>query len=84
MIKGVNKRIIEIKNPDSPYFERAVFYLRPHVLELPEDVADSEAAKFIAMIMPECGNPDKFRHRYLHAALGLAAAVAIIILFILF
>ena len=77
MIKGVNKRIIEIKNTDSPYFERAVFYLRPHVL-------DDEAAKFIAMIMPECKSSAKYRHKYLQAALGLAAALVTIILLLLF
>ncbi len=84
MIKGVNKRIIEIKNTNSPYFERAVFYLRPHVLELPEEVADDEAAKFIAMIMPECKSSAKYRHKYLQAALGLAAALVTIILLLLF
>ena len=28
MLKGVTKRIVEIKSPDSPHFERAVLYLR--------------------------------------------------------
>ncbi len=27
MIKGVTKKIVEINNPDSIYFEKAVFYL---------------------------------------------------------
>jgi hypothetical protein len=84
MIKGVNRRIIEIKNTNSPYFERAVFYLRPHVLELPEEVSDAEAARFIAMIMPECERAGKYRHKYLQTALGLAAALVIIILLALF
>ena len=33
MIKGVNKRIVEISFPDSPYFEKAVVFVRgglPH------------------------------------------------------
>jgi len=84
MIKGVNRRIIEIKNTNSPYFERAVFYLRPHVLELPEEVSDAEAARFIAMIMPECERVGKYRHKYLQTALGLASALVIIILLALF
>lgn len=29
MLKGVTKRIVEIKSPSSDYFERAVLYLRP-------------------------------------------------------
>ena len=33
MIKGVNKKVIEINRPDSAYFERAVLYLKPDVLK---------------------------------------------------
>ncbi len=29
MLKGVNKLIIEINNPSSEYFERAIFFVRP-------------------------------------------------------
>ena len=28
MIKGVNKNVIEIKNPNSKYFDRAILFLR--------------------------------------------------------
>ncbi len=28
MIKGVNKRIVEVRFPESPYFEKAVVFLR--------------------------------------------------------
>lgn len=35
MLKGVNRRVIEVKRPDSAYFERAVFYLRPEVDDIP-------------------------------------------------
>ena len=45
MLKGVTKRIVEIKSPQNPAFERAVLYLRSdlpapknkRVLELAED-----------------------------------------------
>ncbi len=29
MLKAVNKIILEINNPDSKYFEKAIFYIRP-------------------------------------------------------
>lgn len=45
MIKGVNKQIIEINNPDSLYFERAVFYLRPGVRELPAEIGRREIGR---------------------------------------
>ena len=50
MIKGVNKKIIEINNPESIYFEKAVFYLRPEVMELPQQVADEEIERYISRL----------------------------------
>lgn len=29
MLKGVNKQILEISNPDSPYFEKIIFFVKP-------------------------------------------------------
>jgi hypothetical protein len=54
MLKGVNKKIIEVNNPDSVYFEKAVFYLRPHVRELPEAVSSEEINQYIAGIGLKC------------------------------
>ncbi|MDR1754534.1 MAG: hypothetical protein LBR74_06460 [Eubacterium sp.] len=34
MLKGVNKLIIEINNPESEYFERAIFFVRPSKTEI--------------------------------------------------
>lgn len=42
MVKGVNRQIIEVNNTDSIYFEKAVFYLRPGVRRLPEDISGKE------------------------------------------
>lgn len=50
MIKGVTKKIIEINNPDSIYFEKAVFYLRSNVRELPQEVSRTEAQRYIAKL----------------------------------
>lgn len=45
MIKGVSHRVIEIRHPESVYFERAVLYLRPEAGEaaLPDMHRDAEA-----------------------------------------
>lgn len=43
MIKGVNRKVIEINRTESDYFERAVFYLRPDVNEAPVHAAQLEA-----------------------------------------
>ncbi len=53
MIKGVNKKIIEVNNTDSIYFEKAVFYLRPNVRELPAEVSRAEAEKYISRLCLE-------------------------------
>ncbi len=29
MLKGVNRQILEVTNPESPYFERIIFFVRP-------------------------------------------------------
>ncbi len=43
MIRGVNRKVIEINHPDSVYFERAVLYLRPEVAEVPIQEAQEES-----------------------------------------
>jgi len=48
MIKGVTKNIIEVNNPESIYFEKAVFYLRPDIKELPPDVSRREIERYIS------------------------------------
>ena len=48
MVKGVHKKIIEMKQPDSMYFEKAVFYLKPGITQFPAQLAESEARRFLA------------------------------------
>ncbi len=48
MVKGVNKKIIEVNNPDSIYFEKAVFYLRPEVRTLPDEIARREIDRYVS------------------------------------
>lgn len=42
MIKGVNRKVIEINRTDSDYFERAVLYLKPDVNEASLQAAQLE------------------------------------------
>jgi hypothetical protein len=48
MLKGVSHRIIEVNHPDSLYFERAVFYLRPEADDLPVHAALCETERYLA------------------------------------
>ena len=36
MVKGLNRRVIEIKNPDGEYFEKALFFVRPEKSAAPQ------------------------------------------------
>jgi len=84
MIKGVNKQIIEVNDPDSIYFEKAVFYLRAGVRKLPAEVSRREIDRCLG------GEASLYRRRsrrlrtlriltYI-AALALIAAIIIIML----
>ena len=84
MIKGVTKKIIEINNPDSIYFEKAVFYLRPNVRELPPEVSRAEAHRYIAKLGLEYTNRRRRNKwgRIFFLATAAVSVIAIICIFI--
>ena len=43
MLKGVNRKVVEIHNPESLYFEKAVFYLKPNLTSVPMALLTAEA-----------------------------------------
>lgn len=53
MVKGIHKKIIEINHPDSAYFEKAVFYLRPTAVPLPPTLAKAAAKECLTQIEPQ-------------------------------
>lgn len=84
MIKGVNKRIIEINNPDSIYFEKAIFYLKPNVRELPAAVTEKEIDRFVSQLGLEYYGEKKPRRKgkFIIGAFLLIAAGAVIFAFL--
>ncbi|MBQ8959625.1 MAG: hypothetical protein IJ071_00155 [Ruminococcus sp.] len=74
MIKGVNKHIIEINDPDSLYFERAVFYLRPGVRELPAELGRREIGRCFSKL----GISPRRRRPGLRGGLLIAIGLALI------
>lgn len=84
MIKGVTKKIIEINNPDSIYFERAVFYLRSNVRELPPEVSRAEAHRYISKLGLEYTNKRRKRKwgGIFFLGASLISAVALIFVFL--
>ncbi len=61
MVKGVNKKIIEINHPDSIYFDRAVFYLKPEITEFPQQLSQADAEAILMTASPCQGR----RHRWI-------------------
>lgn len=57
MVKGIHKKIIEINHPDSAYFEKAIFYLRPGITQLPAGLAQAAAAEHLQDMEPYAKPP---------------------------
>ena len=83
MIKGVNRKVVEIKNTDSIYFEKAVFYLRPEVRELPADISRSEAEKYISSLVPDSRFPHRIYRKKSLIFLSLAVISAVILILLM-
>lgn len=52
VVRGVSRRVIEIPHPDSPCFERAVFYLKPDIPDIPLHLARREAEALLRAHTP--------------------------------
>ena len=83
MIKGVNKKIIEVNHTDSIYFEKAVFYLRPNVRELPTEVSRAEAEKYVSRLGLEYRMKNRRIKKILILSVTVILAVSALIVFIL-
>jgi hypothetical protein len=57
MIKGVNKRVIEVSGLNSDFFDKALLYIKPEHAITPEDQLDLSARAFIRTIAPRRKSP---------------------------
>lgn len=48
MVKGVNKLIVEVANPDSEYFEKAIFFVKPKMKDTPTKELSKSADALIS------------------------------------
>lgn len=60
MLKGVNRKVVEVHNPDSLYFEKAVFYLKPNLTQVPMALLTAEARHCLHRLPP----PGRTAHRH--------------------
>lgn len=59
MLKGVNKRIVEINNTNNVYFEKAILYVRPDTPELSTKQLAKEAEYYLNSLCPEISRDGK-------------------------
>ncbi len=85
MLKGVNRQVVEIPQPDSIYFERVIFFVKPEFSEISELRIRSSADELIKNASPPpreksaSGRGEKLRFflKFSIAALSGAAVTAL-------
>lgn len=81
MVKGVNKNIIEINNPDSLYFEKAVLYVRPNVTIFPEAIRRKETERLLNRLLPGSKTgKNRLIRKYIISPLILVLCILILLL----
>ncbi|MCH5194921.1 MAG: hypothetical protein J1F11_13255 [Oscillospiraceae bacterium] len=80
MIKGVNKRVVEIICTDNEYFEKAVLYVKTDKPEVSSARLEAEARAFMDSIAPR-RRPDTVP---LWLKLSLAAALTVLAVLIVY
>ncbi len=55
MLKGVHHQIIEIRQTDDPYFERALLFVRADCAESSEDCIGAQGRRFLKDAKPYSG-----------------------------
>ncbi len=73
MIKGINRRVVEITSTDSEYFEKAVLYVKADKRDVPAVRLEEEAREYMGRLAPS----EKPSPVPLALKLGTAAASAV-------
>lgn len=50
MIRGVNKKIIEVKNTNNDYFERAILFVKEPKKDVPQKLLEKKADSYIVSL----------------------------------
>lgn len=78
MIKGVSRKVVEINNPESIYFEKAIFYLRPHMSDIPEKLLSKEAECYMSSLTDSSSEKkEKFKMSFSFICIILSITVLI-------
>lgn len=80
MIKGVNKRVVEITSTDHEYFEKAVLYVKADKSDTPAERLGEEAREYLGRIVPV----KRQRESNLVFKIAIASAALLLILVIIY
>lgn len=61
MLKGTNRRIIEINKTDNDYFEKAILFVKTDKSECPPETLNSQADEYLSQL---CTNQKKKANRF--------------------
>lgn len=80
MIKGVNKRVVEITSTDHEYFEKAVLYVKADKSDTPAERLGEEAREYLGRIVPV----KRQRESTLVFKIAIASAALLLILAVIY
>lgn len=84
MIKGVNRRIVEITSTEHEFFEKAVLYVKADKSCLPAEKITEEAREYLGRIVPVRGRKKlSLTAKFVVAILGVALLIGIACLIVL-
>lgn len=75
-MKGVNKLIVEIKDTDSEYFDRAILFLKPEKLGARQSELNESAEKLLERVKD--GTPRSTIDRRLWISIAIAALLSVL------
>lgn len=81
MLKGVNRHIVEINNPQNEYFEKAILYIKQEKLDIPPHEISAEAREYLASlgVGKKTRLPPTFAAKLFVGGAAIAGAGAIVI-----
>lgn len=83
MVKGTNRNVIVVRSPDPRVFEEAIFVLREEYLRgRRADQAMEEARRAASEYLRRQSVPERKRGRWRSALIGLACALAAVVVYI--